>query len=131
MSATSKPGSGDRPVVPTADAWGRVAQAVKRVEGQSLSRTPRAGRGLGAWSNSGIIAKATTSISARSGATYGTGTIQIQKDTGSALADDTSQPTMGVKNLTKFAIDSGSYLFVGWALGSWWVLVPDDCDHLT
>lgn len=131
MASTNKPGDVSRPVVPTAEAWSRVSATVKRVEGSSLSRTPRPARGVGAWSSGGWIAKATTTITARSGSSYGTGTVQLQRDTGSALADDTSQPTFTAKNLFNKAITIGSYVGLDWKLGSWWVDIPDDCDHLS
>lgn len=129
--AANRPGTGARPVVPTADAWGRVAEVVKHVEGQRRSTTPRAGRGMGAWSVPACLAKSTTIIGPRSGGTYGTGSIRFQQDTGTALADDTSQPITTVKNMVDKTIASGAYVLVVWALGSWWVAIPGSCTDLS
>jgi hypothetical protein len=63
---------------------------------------------------------------------YGTGSARIQTDDGSQLHDSThADDDITVKNLTDFQIASGSYILISWALGSWWVMVPDSCNDLT
>jgi hypothetical protein len=82
------------------------------------------------------VAKATSTIShaANVGAygagprAYGTGTALIQTDDGTQLQNSThDDDNITVKNLTNFDIVVDSYMIIGWALGSWWVLVPDMC----
>jgi hypothetical protein len=84
---------------------------------------------LGAVASIVQIAKATTSITARSTATYGTGSAKIQSDSGTAFVDDGS--TVVVKNMTDKTIASGAYVMVVRSLGKWWVAAVGSCDNLS
>ncbi len=76
------------------------------------------------------IGKASGSISARSGSTYGTGTWTPQDDSGSALSNG-GDPNQACKNLLDKTIATNSYLIVGWDGASWWVLAVGTCSNLS
>jgi hypothetical protein len=75
------------------------------------------------------IAKSTSSITARSSATYGTGSAKIQSDSGTALVDDGD--TVTVKNMTDKTIASGAYVLIVKAIDLWWVAAVGSCDNLS
>lgn len=118
-----------KPVVPTAEAWNRVRSVVRRVEGSFSNVPARKGEGFGAWSTPAFVAKCTTSITARSGATYGTGSAKLQSDSGTAYVDDGD--VVAVKNNLNKTIASGAYITVVWALGQWRVVAVGDCANLS
>jgi hypothetical protein len=106
-----------------------LASAEGRLAGVEQSNWQRAGLPF-PWAMSGCrVALATSAITARSSATYGTGTATLQTDDGADL-DDTSVE-VDVKNVTDFAIADGSYVILGDVQGSWWVLVAGSCDNLS
>lgn len=84
---------------------------------------------IGAGPPGSIVAKATTSITARSGATYGTGSAKIQGDNGTAYVDD--GVTVTVKNTLNKTIASGSYVTCVWANKKWRVVAAGDCANLS
>ena len=79
------------------------------------------------------IARVTTTITAATGGTYGSGVITFQKDNGSALIDDSMRAGITVKNFTGNHVASGStsYISVFWDLGSWWFDGPANCTMLS
>jgi hypothetical protein len=84
---------------------------------------------LGNATGTTVWTKTTSSVTARSSATYGTGSAKIQSDSGTAFVDDGA--TITVKNGTDKVIASGSFLMVTWALGHWWATVPGSCSNLS
>jgi hypothetical protein len=84
---------------------------------------------LGAVASVVQIARTTTSITARSSATYGSGSAKIQSDSGTALVDDGT--TVTVKNMTDKTIASGAYVMIVRSLGKWWVAAVGSCGNLS
>lgn len=78
----------------------------------------------------GKIGKASGSIGARSGATYGTGLFRIQDDSGTGLTDGENIP-YPCKNLLNKQIASGAYMKLDWVDESWWVVAVGDCANLS
>jgi hypothetical protein len=107
----------------------RIEAAVAYVEGTYRNRSPGGLRGPRGGDISCEIAKATSSITARSTSTYGTGSAKIQSDSGTAFSDDGE--TVTVKNMTDKTIASGAYVLIVWALGKWWVAAVGSCDNLS
>ena len=77
-----------------------------------------------------VVAYSTTTIGARSGASYGTGTVKLQADGGSSLSDFSPTTTFTVKNLLNKPIASGSYVIVVKVGVSWWVVASGSCSDL-
>lgn len=119
---TADPGPGGPPVLLTPATYARHEAAVNWVELQTRATVPRAGRSRRPWTSGAYLAKTTTDVTARSGAAYGTGKAQLQQDDGSSLADDADADPVDVKNLDAAAVPSGTYVLLGWALGSWWLV---------
>lgn len=138
MSSPTPPGNspdgqaGDnQPVSLTRETANRMARSTRYVERMQRARPP-GGKNTSHDFRFTALARATSTISAASGLTYGTGTVTFLKDTGSALADDA--PTgVTVKNLVSKTIASGStnVLFLGFALNKWWVIAVRDCSMLS
>lgn len=78
-----------------------------------------------------VVAKSTSSIGARSGATYGTGTVKLQADGGSSLSDFSPTTTFTAKNLLNKSIPTNNYVIVVRVGDSWWVVAVGDCSVLT
>ena len=68
------------------------------------------------------LAKATTTITALSGTTPGSGTVKVETWNGSALADLGGPVTFTAYSLSTAAIASGSYVTVLKIAGNYWVL---------
>lgn len=120
---------GNGPVALDRASAGRTRDAVRHVERMFRNQRPRDGRPgptSAGWLN---FAKLGGALSAATGATYTSASATLQKDTGTALADDTV--TVTVQNFTDVSYDSGSIVLVGWVLGSWWVVTPDSCSHVS
>lgn len=107
----------------------RVMRSVDYTERAARVGMPREGGAPKGWAYPAYVMKTTTTVTARSGATYGTGSAKLQVDTGTALADDAE--TVVVKNLTDKVVASGAYVVVAWALGQWWVVAVGSCANLT
>jgi hypothetical protein len=71
--------------------------------------------------NQAYVVKTNGTITARSGATYGTGNAYIQTDTGSALANG---PAVVVKNLIPAVIATGKY-GIAWRVGGKYFLIAE------
>lgn len=125
-----KPPSTGGTVTPTHATADRWSEATRYVERFFRSRTAPQRRGMDTWESGARVAKTTTGVSARSGATYGTGTIIFQVDDGTSLSDD-GIDTYDVKNVTDNVIASAAYVLVIWAQGAWWVAVPGSCSNLS
>lgn len=76
------------------------------------------------------VYKTTTSITARSGATVGTGSAKPQQLSGNTLSDR-STATEAVKNILNKTVATSSYIIVVRALGVWWVVAVGDCGNLS
>lgn len=117
------------PMVPSADAAKRIALTVRRVEDSWRNRPPSQGSGPQAWTRAACWMKTTSTISARSGATYGSGSAKLQSDSGTAFVDDGI--TVTLYNGTDKTIASGAYILAIFTLGKWWAGVPGSCSNLS
>ena len=77
-----------------------------------------------------VVAYSTTTIGARSGASYGTGTVKLQADGGSSLSDFSPTTTFTAKNLLNKAIESDAYVLCVRVKDGWWIVAVGDCENL-
>lgn len=105
-----------RDAVRTVERWGR-----DKPQRQRLDRSP--------WTVSVAIARATSTITARSGATVGHGDATFQSLAGYTLSD--ASTSLEVLNIVNRTIASGAYLILVWVLGRWWVAVVGSCTDLS
>lgn len=77
-----------------------------------------------------VIAKATGLIGARSGATYGSGTVKLQADGGTSLSDYSPTTTFTAKNILDRTIASGAWVICVRVGSSWWITATGSCDDL-
>lgn len=104
----------------------QVEDAAARALQTATERPPEYGDYL---TEAAVWVKTTSSITARSSATYGSGSAKIQTDSGTAFVDNGA--TITLKNGTDKTIASGSYVLAVWALGKWWAAVPGSCSNLS
>jgi hypothetical protein len=119
----------ETPIALRPETYARHDAAARYVESMNRTPTPQRSTSRGPWVMPCQIAKATSSITARSSATYGSGSAKLQSDSGTALVDDGD--TITVKNMTDKTIASGAYVLVVWALGKWWVAAVGSCGNLS
>jgi hypothetical protein len=95
-----------------------IGETVRYVRGVNRSRTPRKGKGLSAWSNSGawgFLAGGAT-ITAASGATLGSGSVRLCSRSVATLTADGD--TVDVYNAGG-SVSGPLYIKLGWTDGDW------------
>jgi len=110
--------------------WQRWAEQRIR-EMQQPARQGGYGDALNLYFDTAVIAKSTSSIGARSGSTYGTGTVKLQADGGSSLSDYSPTTTFTAKNLLNKSIPTDNFVICVRVGDSWWVVAVGDCSVLT
>jgi len=128
MADTTAAGDNSPVAFPRATA-NRVLAATRYVERNYRNPPPGPGRGARSASDvPGYVAKATSSVTARSGSTPGTGSATLHTFDGATLTADLTD--IPVWNITNQTIANGSWMIVLWASAAWWVVAVDQCDHL-
>ncbi len=74
----------------------------------------------------GYVAKTTSTITARSGSTAGSGTVQLQDFDGTSYSDAAESP-LTVYLFSATSISSGKYCWVAPDPGGWWHVVSVEC----
>lgn len=76
-----------------------------------------------------VVAKVTQSpsIGARSGTTYGSGTVKLQTDGGTSLSDYSPTTTFVAKNLLNKTILQNALVICVRVGNSWWIIAAGDC----
>lgn len=103
----------------------RVAALEQKNQGMLVG----GGSGFGG-SDTSLIGRAPSNVSAASGSTYGTGTAIILYDNGTAIVD--TEDTVSVKNITNKTITGGSTqrMIMVKVDSSYWVVAVYDCTTL-
>lgn len=108
----------------------RLAASNRYVEGMYRNPPPVAARGPRGGPSVVRIGRVTTAIGKATGATYGTGAVTLQVDTGSALADGTVTG-VAVKNDHDKGFAVNALVKITPVLGSQWVIDVNSCTYLT
>ena len=124
-----KPQQDTRYVILNTEAARRVVAATRRVEDSFRNRPPTRGLGFRGYMLPSAWFKTTSSVSARSSATYGSGSAKMQGDSGTAFLDNGI--TVTLYNGTDKVIASGAYVLAVFAMGKWWAAVPGSCSNLS
>ncbi len=121
-------GDGNELVSFTAKDAARVGAATKQVERMSQGGD-RAGPGGGPPGIALRYARASSSITARSSSTLGSGTANLASRSGAALTE--GAVSVEVYNDSDLVVADDSWLVVGWVQGGWEVLKVGGCANLS
>ncbi len=116
--------NGQDPVDFTAGGAGRIIKATRFIErNYRLPPPPRRKYPVGTGGGGMRKAVLTTSLTARSGSTPGTGSFKFRKFDGTAISTGTDVFTVRSDFTTSIA--SGKVIWVTFAEGVWWLVVGD------